>query len=210
MIPDLGWIVTCAWVVFCLAFAAHHRRLVRPARLVALMPEGLGGRSPTRAVRWGHLRRRSRTEQLVASSLPDVVDLFLLAVVGGLNVTLAVEEVARRAPPPMRPALGLVADQMARGARTADALAMLPGLAGDSTRPLVAALVAAERYGAPLLPALERVASEARVDRRRRADEAARRVPVKLLFPLVLCLLPAFTLLTVAPLLAGTLRSLHL
>ena len=43
-----------------------------------------------------------------------------------------------------------------------------------------------------------------------RAEEAARRVPVKLLFPLVLCVLPAFALLTVAPLLAGAHWSLGL
>ena len=42
------------------------------------------------------------------------------------------------------------------------------------------------------------------------AEEAARRIPVKLLFPLVGCTLPAFALLTVAPLVAGALRSLRL
>jgi len=48
-----------------------------------------------------------------------------------------------------------------------------------------------------------------RRDRRRKAEEAARRIPVKLLFPLVGCTLPAFALLTVAPLIAGAVRSLH-
>jgi pilus assembly protein TadC len=55
---------------------------------------------------------------------------------------------------------------------------------------------------------LERVAEQARDVRRRHAEESARRVPVQLLFPLVACVLPAFVLLTVVPLLAGTLRSL--
>ena len=63
---------------------------------------------------------------------------------------------------------------------------------------------------APVAPALERVAFDARADRRRGAEEAARRVPVKLLFPLVACILPAFAALTVLPLLAGTLGSLRL
>ena len=45
---------------------------------------------------------------------------------------------------------------------------------------------------------------------RRRAEEAARRVPGKLLFPLVFCTLPAFALLTVAPLVASALESLRL
>ena len=70
--------------------------------------------------------------------------------------------------------------------------------------------VASERYGAPLGAGLERLADEVRRDRRRRAEEAARRIPVKLLFPLVGCVLPAFALLTVAPLVAGALGSLRL
>ncbi len=71
-------------------------------------------------------------------------------------------------------------------------------------------LVASERYGSPLGPALERLADEARRQRRQRAEEAARKIPVKLLFPLVSCTLPAFALLTVAPLIAGAIRSLRL
>jgi tight adherence protein C len=70
--------------------------------------------------------------------------------------------------------------------------------------------VASERYGAPLGPGLERLAYEVRADRRRRAEEAARKIPVKLLFPLVSCTLPAFGLLTVAPLIASAVRSLRL
>ena len=72
-------------------------------------------------------------------------------------------------------------------------------------RPLVDVLLASERYGVPLGDGLDRVAREARLERRRRAEERARRVPVLLLFPLVLCVLPAFGLLTVVPLLVGSL-----
>ncbi|HET9442168.1 MAG TPA: type II secretion system F family protein, partial [Acidimicrobiales bacterium] len=81
---------------------------------------------------------------------------------------------------------------------------------GEGARPLVAALVDAERYGAPLAAALDRVADAARLARQRAAEEEARRVPVKLLFPLVACILPAFGLLTVAPLIAGGLRAVRL
>lgn len=79
---------------------------------------------------------------------------------------------------------------------------------GEPVLPLVDALVATERDGAPLLAALERVGADARLERRRRAEESARSVPVRLLFPLVLCTLPAFGLLTVVPLLARSLSGL--
>ncbi len=57
-------------------------------------------------------------------------------------------------------------------------------------------------------PVLERLSVEARMVRRRRAEEAARRLPVQLLFPLVLCVLPAFVLLAVVPLLLAAVPQL--
>ena len=95
------------------------------------------------------------------------------------------------------------------GERLGDALSALDAL-GDPALPLAAALRGAARHGAPLTDALERVAVDARVLRRRRAEEDARRLPVQLLFPLVLCVLPAFGLLAVVPLLLASLRSLQL
>ncbi len=93
------------------------------------------------------------------------------------------------------------------GERLADSLDRFAGL-GEAVRPLAAALVAAERYGTALGPSLDRVAIDARSIRRRQAEEAARRLPVQMLFPLVACILPAFGLLTVVPLLAASLPRL--
>ncbi|TMK89353.1 MAG: type II secretion system F family protein [Actinobacteria bacterium] len=155
--------------------------------------------------------RRDERRRLaaLAADLPDVVDLFVLAVGAGLTVSLALATVSRRAAGPLGAELGRACDDVAMGRRLAEALDDVPARAGESVRPLVAALVASERYGAPLAAGLERLAGEVRRDRRRKAEEAARRIPVKLLFPLVGCTLPAFALLTVAPLIAGAVRSLH-
>lgn len=150
-------------------------------------------------------RRHSRA---VVDELPDVVDLLVLAVGSGANVRLALEAVAPRAPPVFSAALERALSRARGDERLADALTAAAAPLGEPARALVAALLAAERYGVPLLPALERLAADGRADRRRRADEAARRLPVVLLFPLVLCVLPAFGLLTLAPLVAGALGSL--
>ncbi len=155
-------------------------------------------------------RRERRRLAALAADLPDVVDLLVLAVGAGLTVHLAVRSVARRAPGPLGAELARACDDVSLGRRLADALDDLPARAGEATRPLVAALLASERYGAPLGPSLERLAHEVRADRRRKAEEAARKIPVKLLFPLVSCTLPAFGLLTVAPLIASAVRSLRL
>jgi tight adherence protein C len=154
-------------------------------------------------------RSQRRRDVEVARSLPEVVDLFDLAVGAGLNVTLAVEAVARRATGPLADELVAALDDVRLGRRLADALSEVPDRAGEVVRPLVDALVSSDRYGARLGDALPLLASEVRADRRRRAEEIARRVPVKLLFPLVCCVLPAFGLLTLAPLIAGAAAALR-
>lgn len=155
--------------------------------------------------------RRARTRHVAAvrRHLPEAVDLLSLAVGAGMNVPLAVAAVARRSPGPVAAALAVAVRQAAAGRRLGDGLADLPASLGEDVRPLVAALVSSERYGTSAAERLDRLAAELRTERRRRAEEAARRVPVKLLFPLVCCILPAFALLTVAPLLAGALSALR-
>jgi tight adherence protein C len=66
-------------------------------------------------------------------------------------------------------------------------------------------LVDGDRLAADLL----RVAVDGRDLRRRRAEEQARRIPVRLLLPLVSCSLPAFAVLSIVPIVAGTLDGLR-
>jgi Flp pilus assembly protein TadB len=74
---------------------------------------------------------------------------------------------------------------------------------------LIAALQASELYGVSLFPTLDALSLDARLARRRRVETKARRLPVSLLFPLVVFVLPAFMLLTVVPLLFSGLSSIH-
>jgi len=156
------------------------------------------------------VRRASTDRDTVRAQHADVVDLFVLAIGAGFNLRLAIAAVARRVTDPWADGLQAVAAQIEHGLPVGDALDALPAALGPASRPLSRALAGADRYGTPLLPALERLATDARLERRHRAAESARRVPVRLLFPLVLCVLPAFGLLTVAPLLAGALDALGL
>jgi len=153
------------------------------------------------------LARRTRTRRARADEAPEVIDLIRLGVGAGLNVRLALEAVVRHHDGILATELRGVLARVGRGERLADALDSMGG-ASDALRPLVDALVASERDGAPLGTTLDRVATDARTARRRRREEAARRVPVKLLFPLVFCTLPAFALLTVVPVLLRSLPSL--
>lgn len=160
--------------------------------------------------RWQQADRRRASEQRVTDELPDAVDLLALAVDAGLGPRLALDAVARSSRGVVAEAAGSVGREVERGATLSEALDGLITELGERVRPLVTALRWAEHHGTPLGPALELLARDLRLARRRHAEELVRRVPVKLIFPLVLCTLPAFALLTVVPLMAGSLGSLHL
>ena len=159
------------------------------------------------------IRRRSGVERArlaeVERTLPDAVDLLSLVVSAGVPPRLAVAMTAARCPAPHREAWAGVTARAEAGEDFVEALSRLTVLLGPSVRPLVTALTAYEQDGVALAPALERCAAEAHRRRRIRAEEAARRVPVLMLFPLVCCVLPAFGLLTIVPLLAGSVSDLQ-
>ncbi len=173
---------------------------------LAIVPVAWSVLAPTLVAR----RTRRAREAAVTDQLPDVVDLLHLTTAAGLPIATAVCAIRRRPGGPLGAALERAAAHIERGGTTSSALGLVVDDAGASIRPLVDALAAHDRYGTPLAPSLERAAIESRLRRRRQAEEAARRLPVTLLFPLVLTTLPAFALLTLVPLLAGSFGSLSL
>lgn len=199
--------LTAAWIAMTTVAVLAHRRRPSPRPISTTTTTDHEHRPARRR------RRRPRLRDDIADAVPDVIDLFAVAIASGLNTRLALRAVAERAPPgTLTDALRQVGqDVTATGERLADTIERLPNeLGSEDVRPLVSAITDAERYGARLGPTLDRLADDARRTRQRRAEEAARRIPVKLLFPLVTCILPAFGLLTVAPLIAGGLRALRL
>lgn len=136
-----------------------------------------------------------------------VVDLLAVAVGSGYTPYLAVEAARRWAPPTIASLLGRVQRSCALGVSFADSLAELAATAPRLSA-LADALSVSGRTGAPVGRALAALAVEERASVRREAEVRARAVPVRLLFPLVFLVLPAFGLLTVVPaLLAGFART---
>jgi hypothetical protein len=149
-------------------------------------------------------RRSSRaTERVVEHELPVTIDLLAVAVGAGCTPYLAVDVASRWSPPTLAELLAGVVRACTLGRSFSDALDDLAARV-TALRPLADALLASERFGAAVGDALIRLAAEQRAVLRRRAETRARTVPVRLLFPLVFLVLPAFGLLTVVPaLLAG-------
>ena len=145
----------------------------------------------------GRSARRRETAEL-ERELPLAVDLLQVAVSAGSTPFRAVELTTRWGPPAVGAHLSAALDATHLGGSLADALERtaeaVPALA-----PITTVVVTSDRLGAPAGPALTRLAHELRADLRRRAEARARTLPVKLLFPLVFLVLPAFGLLTVVP-----------
>jgi tight adherence protein C len=152
-------------------------------------------------------RRAHRSDVAQARELPVVVDLLAVAVGAGCTPYLAVEVAVRWAPAAIAACLAAVPRACALGV-SFDAALDDVARATPMLRPLSDALLASDRLGAPVGPVLARLAAEERTALRRQAEADARRVPVRLLFPLVFLVLPAFVLLTVVPGLAAGLGRL--
>ena len=164
--------------------------------------------APLVAPTYKRTRRRTLARR-AQRALPDAIDLFVLAVRAGHLPAAAVDIVLPHLAPALQPAFAEVAAAVRSGTRFADALTVLPLRLGPQAAPLADSLIAADRYGLPLAPVLDRLADEARQHRRRLADASARQLPVRLSLPLVLCTLPSFVLLAVVPLLLAAFSSLN-
>lgn len=163
-----------------------------------------------RGTRGGRERRPARAlDAAVREELPEVVDLLVVAAGAGCTAHDAVAAVGRNGAGHIAQALAEVHDDTLRGMRLAVALERRFAPLGDGAQPLRHALVSVAADGVPLGDALVRLADDARAARRRATEELVRRMPVRLVFPLVFCALPALVLMTVVPLAAGAIDSLR-
>jgi tight adherence protein C len=159
--------------------------------------------------RWRAARADTVRQAAVGAALPDTIELLVALIGAGLTPAQAARAMAERSPAATRPGWAVVVHRVDRGAPLADALGELAVVLGPSAAEMADALAAAERAGRPLGPTLARLSVEARAARRRQLEADARRLPVRLSFPLVVCTLPAFVLVTVVPIGLGTLSSLR-
>ena len=143
----------------------------------------------------------------MAADVVVVTDLLRVAVSAGHTLHSAVCIVAAARTGPVAAGLATAHAEFGRGRPLLDALGSMSDDLGPGVRPLVTTLVSASRAGAPLAPALQRLADAERRRQRRDAETRVRRLPVLLLAPLVGLVLPAFVVLTIVPVVTTTART---
>jgi tight adherence protein C len=170
-------------------------------RLIAAFgaASGLGFALPS----YLHDKRRARPRLEIDHGLPDALDLMVVCVEAGLGLTASLTRVARefaRSNPVLSSEFELVHLECRAGKRTTDALrAMAERNDVSDLRSLVAMLVQTERFGTSLADSLRVHADSMRIKRMQRAEEAAQRAPVKMLFPAALFIFPATLMVTIGP-----------
>ena len=140
-----------------------------------------------------------RTKQ-IQRDLPDALDLLTISVEAGLAFDAALSQVARNTEGPLAAEFFRVLQEMQIGMGRADAMRSL----GERTnlpelRGFVSAMIQADSFGIPIASVLRVQAKEMRIKRTQRAEEAAQKVPVKILFPLIFCILPALFIVVIGP-----------
>ena len=132
----------------------------------------------------------------------------MLSVRAGLTPIQAVRDLATFDEPVIAEAFAEVVRRTERGQPFADALAALGEQLGSRAGGLADVIATSDRHGLPLGPVLDQLTDEVRSSRRRLEQAEARKLPVRLSFPLVACTLPSFVLLAIAPAVIAALSSL--
>jgi tight adherence protein C len=139
----------------------------------------------------------------IRNGLPDVLDLLIVCLEAGSSLDQAVmkatEELAI-AYPALAEELRVLTTETRAGKPRMEAFRNLAQRTKvDDVRALVAMLTQTDRFGTSVGQALRTLADSMRTRRRQAAEEAANKVGVKLVFPLVLCLFPAFFIVILGP-----------
>ncbi|MCS7224315.1 MAG: type II secretion system F family protein [Armatimonadetes bacterium] len=138
--------------------------------------------------------------RLIMRQMPDMLDLITLSVEAGLGFDAAVFEATRRFRGPLSDELKRVMRDVSLGKRRADALSeMAERVKLEDISLLVSAVHQAEALGSPLGDALKALAAELRKKRIRMIREQIAKLPVKLIFPLVLFIFPTLFIVLLGP-----------
>jgi tight adherence protein C len=148
---------------------------------------------------WLGRRIRSRSFEMVLQ-LPDALDLLTISVEAGLGFDAALAKVVEKMEGPLVNEFRQALAEIRMGRTRRDALRDV--VARADAQPIsnfIGAIVQAEQLGVPIAKVLQIQSQQLRIERRQRAEEAAAKAPVKMLFPMVGCIFPTIFIVILGP-----------
>ena len=178
----LGLLLTSGSIVLALLFA------LGGGALGYLAPEFWLGR-----------KIRARSMQMVLQ-LPDALDLLTISVEAGLGFDAALAKVVEKMEGPLVDEFRQALAEVRMGRPRREALRDVAQRAdAQPVTNFIGAIVQAEQLGVPIAKVLQIQSNQLRIERRQRAEEAAAKAPVKMLFPMVGCIFPTIFIVILGP-----------
>ena len=158
-------------------------------------------------------RKISTRREAIRQAVPNMLDLLVVCVEAGLSFSAGIQklsEAMRTGCPELAQELKIVTQEILIGKPKADALRTLANRTEvEELRSLAVTLIQADRLGTSIGTSLRVLADSMRFKRRQRAEEAANKVSVKLVFPLVLLIFPELLIVLVGPAMINIFRTLQ-
>ncbi len=148
---------------------------------------------------WLGGKARKRSFEMVLQ-LPDALDLLTISVEAGLGFDAALAKVVEKMEGPLVEEFRQALAEVRMGRLRRDALRDV--VARADAQPIsnfIGAIVQAEQLGVPIAKVLQIQSQQLRIERRQRAQEAAAKAPVKMLFPMVGCIFPTIFIVILGP-----------
>jgi tight adherence protein C len=153
-----------------------------------------------------HSRGQERSNKITLE-LPDTLDQMTIAVEAGLGFDSAMARAGKNGKGPLAEEMVRTLQDMQVGQSRRQAYESL-GTRADvpDLRKFVRAIASGDKYGVSVADVLRTQAAEMRMKRRQRAEQKAMQIPVKVIFPLMLCILPVLFIVLLGPAILDVLR----
>lgn len=186
--------VLMAVLVFLLLSTS--RQPLRQSLLYSGLMGALGFYLP---VAWLGSKIRKRQEEII-KALPDALDLLTICVEAGLGFDAAMSKVTEKWDNELSRAFGRAIQEIRLGKLRREALRSMADSVGvTDLSSFVAAVIQADQLGVSIAKVLRIQSEQMRIKRRQRAEELARKAPVKMMIPLILLIFPSIYIILLGP-----------
>jgi tight adherence protein C len=145
-------------------------------------------------------RRVDERQKEILRTLSDTLDLLTISVEAGLSLNAAIAQVVQNVPGVLSSEFARMLQEIQLGVPRADSFRNLAERTDvEELNSFALAMIQADVFGVSIASVLRTQAQQLRIKRRQRAEAKAQQTPVKIVFPLILCILPALFIVIVGP-----------